>query len=95
MNNNIDYNIVFNIINDNKVITSVKEINTALVNIDKVAIKVDQAFINMINNIKENMKTIRFTSILKQTTRAISSLNVLGMGLPSSMHYSQIKGLSN
>ena len=89
MTNNIDFKILMQMIGDNKVAASVKEINAGLVNIDKAAIKVDQAFVNMVNNIKENIKTIRFTNILEQATRAtqaISGLNAPGMELSSSMH---------
>lgn len=89
MINNIDFKILLQLINDNKVIASVKEINAQVANIEKATVKVDNAFVQMVNNIDKNIKTIRFTSILEQVNKvseAVNSLNAPGMTLSTSMH---------
>lgn len=89
MNNNLNYNIVFNTINDNKVIAAIKEIQTQTLNINKAVVKVDQAFVGMVKNISQQINRIEWGSIIQQTqavAQGFESLNAPGMELSSSMH---------
>lgn len=89
MNNNLNYNIVFNTINDNKVVAAIKAIQTQTLNIDKAVVKVDKAFVKMAQNITQHIKSIELGSFIQQMqsmAQGFESLNAPGMELSSSMH---------
>lgn len=89
MNNNLNYNIVFNTINDNKVVAAIKEIKAQTVSIDKAVVSVDKAFVGMVRNINQHIKSIELGSYIQQMqsmTEGIDSLNAPGMALSTSMH---------
>lgn len=89
MNNNLNYNIVFNTLNDNRLISTVKQINTQIANVENATIKVDKAFVQMVQNVNKSISTIKWGSIIEQMqsmTQGFASLNAPGMELSSSMH---------
>lgn len=89
MNNNLNYNIIFQTTNDNKVLAAINELNAGMVNIRKATVRVDTAFVNMVDNINKGIERIKLGSILEQASRAADGLSALsgpGMELSSSMH---------
>lgn len=89
MNNNLNYNIIFQTTNDNKVLAAINELNAGMVNIRKATVRVDTAFVNMVDNINKGIERIKLGSILEQASRTadgLSALSAPGMELSSSMH---------
>ena len=89
MNNNLNYNIVFNTLNDNRLISTVKQINTQIANVENATVKVDKAFVKMAQNITQHIKSIELGSFIQKMqsmAQGVESLNAPGMELSSSMH---------
>ena len=77
MNNNLNYNIIFQTTNDNKVLAAINELNAGMVNIRKATVRVDTAFVNMVDNINKGIERIKLGSILEQASRTADGLSAL------------------
>lgn len=88
MSNDINYNIRFNVNNDNKVTAAVSKIEAGLIKVENAVVKVDTVFTRTINSISSSIKTIRLSAVLDQVNRtadAFTGLSKPGLNLSSSM----------
>lgn len=88
MDNNL--NFLFNFqTNAEKVTATINRVNAATINVGKAVVKVDSAFVGIINNINKKLSDLNFTNILQQVNMiadGFSSLAQPGLQLSTSMY---------
>lgn len=87
MNNNLNFLLNFQT-NADKVTATINKMDAATINVAKAAIKVDNAFVDTLNNIQGKLKTIQITNLIQQAGMVADGFNALsqpGLELSSSL----------
>ena len=89
MDKDILFNLLIKMTGDNKVIASINQMNAGMLKVDSATVTTGNAFNKMVNNINNNIRTIKLSSVIDQIDRVATGLNSLngpGMALSTSMY---------
>lgn len=89
MDKDILFNLLIKMTGDNKVIASINQMNAGMLKADSATVTTGNAFNKMVNNINNNIRTIKLSSVIDQIDRVATGLNSLngpGMDLSTSMY---------
>lgn len=87
MNNNLNFLLNFQT-NADKVTATINKLDAATINVSKAAIKVDNAFVGVINNINKKIGNLNFSNMMQQANSVASGFQSLaqpGLELSSSL----------